>query len=123
MPYVVDREAFEEMVADALDSMPDELAKRMENVVITVEDTASAEQARGHRGTLLGLYQGIALTRRTPNTYNRALPDRITIFRLPHCRIAADEQSLRDRVRVTVLHEVGHHFGISDERLRELGWA
>ena len=123
MVYPVDQEAFEEMVADALDSVPDDLAARMENLVITVADRATPAQARNHRGTLLGLYEGVALTRRTPRNYNGAMPDRITIFRLPHCRLANDEAALRDRVRVTVLHEVGHHFGMSDARLHELGWA
>ena len=111
------------MVVDALESVPDELADRMDNVVISVEDRATAAQARKHRGTLLGLYQGVALTRRTPRSYNGAMPDRITIFRLPHLRLATDEESLRQRVRVTLLHEIGHHFGMSDARLHELGWA
>jgi predicted Zn-dependent protease with MMP-like domain len=73
--------------------------------------------------TLLGLYEGIDLTRRSVLTYNMALPDRITIFRGPLCELARDEHDLAHQVRVTVLHEVGHYFGLDDERLHELGWA
>jgi predicted Zn-dependent protease with MMP-like domain len=72
---------------------------------------------------LLGLYEGIDLTRRSPMSYSGVMPDRITIFREPHLRITSSEEQLRRRIAVTVVHEVGHHFGISDRRLQELGWA
>src|SRR5436190_935814 len=119
----IDRGRFEELVADALDSVPEELGRLMENVAVFVEDWPSPEQMAGRRGTLLGLYEGIALTKRSPLSYAGVMPDRITIFRGPISRITRSEQDLVDMVTTTVIHEVAHHFGISDERLDELGWA
>jgi predicted Zn-dependent protease with MMP-like domain len=110
----VEPERFEEMVTEALDGLPEELGRIMSNVAVTVE------HRRGPRG-LLGLYQGIPLTRRT-NTYAGVLPDRITIYRHAISAICATEDEVVDQVRRTVVHEVGHHFGIGDARLRELGW-
>ena len=123
MPVVVSRQRFEELVAEALDSIPHELSRYIENVAVVVQDWASPAQQAGHRGTLLGLYQGIDLTRRSPMSYNAVMPDRITIFRVPHLRMVDTEDELRRRIATTVIHEVGHHFGINDARLRELGWA
>lgn len=123
MAIDVTRERFEELVAEALDLIPDELADRIDNVAVVVQDWATPSQQAGHRGTLLGLYQGIDLTRRSPMSYNAVMPDRITIFRGPHLRMAHTEDELRRRIAVTVIHEVGHHFGIDDARLQELGWA
>lgn len=114
---------FEDLVADALDLIPEELSRFMENVAVVVQDWPTPAQQRGHRGMLLGLYEGVALTRRGPMSYVGALPDRITIFRGPHLRITSDLDKLRRRIAVTVIHEVGHHFGISDARLAELGWS
>lgn len=121
----VSRERFEELVAEALDSIPEELGRLMDNVAVVVEDRPGPDHraAAGGNRQLLGLYQGVSLTRRSPLSYRGAIPDRITIFREAHCRITGDEDELRERVRVTVVHEVGHHFGISDARLRELGWT
>ena len=119
---VVSRERFEELVGDALDSIPESLGSQMDNVVILVEDWPTAEQLRGH-AMLLGLYEGVDLTRRGPMSYDGASPDRITIFQGSLQRIARDESDLAVQVRTTVLHEVGHHFGLSDARLEELGWA
>jgi predicted Zn-dependent protease with MMP-like domain len=118
-----DQRQFEQLVADALDEIPEALGRMMENVVVLVEDWPSREQLAGRRGTLLGLYQGIDLTRRSPLSYAAVMPDRITIFRGPISRIARDEADLTRIVTTTVIHEVAHHFGISDERLEELGWA
>jgi predicted Zn-dependent protease with MMP-like domain len=119
-----DREHFEGLVAEALDDIPEELGKFMDNVAVFVEDWPTSEQLGGRKGiTLLGLYQGIALTRRSRLTYGGAMPDRITIFRGPISRMAHTEQELKQIVAHTVVHEVAHHFGISDERLEELGWA
>ena len=123
MPVAVTRDRFEELVAEALDSIPAELARHMENVAVVVQDWPTPAQQRGHRGMLLGLYEGVALTRRGPMSYVGAMPDRITIFQGPHQRIVRTEEQLRHRIAVTVVHEVGHHFGISDDRLSELGWA
>lgn len=114
---------FEELVADALDSLPPRLGELMENVAVIVEDSPTAEQVGGRSGTLLGLYEGVALTRRSPLSYSGVMPDKITIFRHPIARLARSEEELVEIVTKTVIHEVAHHFGISDARLHELGWA
>jgi predicted Zn-dependent protease with MMP-like domain len=107
---------FEQLVADALDSLPEALGRLMDNVWVTVEDI----DAEG--GSLLGLYEGVPLTER--EAYGGlALPDRITIFRLPICSACRTEDEVVEMVRDTVVHEVAHHFGIDDDRLDELGWA
>ncbi len=123
MTVEVDEQRFEELVANALDAIPEVLGREMENVAVTVADWPTSEQLAGRRGTLLGLYQGVALTRRSPRSYSGAMPDRITIFRGPITRLARDEADLVRIVTTTVIHEVAHHFGISDHRLEELGWA
>jgi predicted Zn-dependent protease with MMP-like domain len=105
---------FEEMVVAALDSLPEGLGRLMSNVAVTVEHGA------GPPG-LLGLYQGVPLTSRT-SQYAGVLPDRITIYRLAICAVCSTEEGVVEQVRRTVIHEVAHHFGISDERLDELGW-
>ncbi len=107
----------------ALDGLPEEIAERMSNVDIEVQDWASAEQL-GSVGvsagqTLLGLYQGIPLTKRTSG-YQMVSPDRITIFQGPLERLSGSDAQLVQQVRSTVVHEMAHHFGISDERLREI---
>jgi predicted Zn-dependent protease with MMP-like domain len=111
-PIPVD--AFEGLVADALATIPDHLRAEMENVAIIIDDQSPP-------GPLFGLYEGIPLTKR--GTYAGANPDRITLFLATICRSARSAEDLARRVRVTLLHEVGHHFGMDDERLRELGWA
>jgi predicted Zn-dependent protease with MMP-like domain len=118
----VSNEGFEQLVGDALDRIPAELSEVMSNVAVVVEDWPTSEQLGGRSGTLLGLYEGIALTNRSPLSYTGAMPDRITIFQGPICARAADEAELVALVRTTVIHEIAHHFGISDERLDELGW-
>ncbi|HUL27026.1 MAG TPA: metallopeptidase family protein [Streptosporangiaceae bacterium] len=110
----VDPARFEEMVATALDSLPEQLGRLMSNVAVTVQ------HGPGPAG-LLGLYEGIPLTSRTTG-YGGVLPDRITIYRLAICAVCQSEDEVVDQVRRTVVHEVGHHFGISDDRLHELGW-
>lgn len=109
------RRRFEGYVQDAIDSLPDQLAAQLENVAIVVEE--GYEQ-----GPLLGLYSGIDQTRRD-SSYAGVLPDVITIYRLPLEAKARSEAELQGEVKTTVLHEIAHHFGISDERLTELGWA
>ena len=111
----MDRAEFEEHVRLALDSLPDELQRAMQNVAVLVEDNPP------QRG-LLGLYEGIPLTERDSG-YAGVMPDRITIFRRPICAVAADEDDVVEQVRITVVHEVAHHFGIDDRRLHELGYA
>lgn len=105
---------FEEMVEAALDGLPERLGRLMSNVAVTVQHEP------GPPG-LLGLYEGIPLTSRTTG-YAGVLPDRITIYRLAICAICNSEDEVVDEVRRTVVHEVGHHFGIDDARLTELGW-
>jgi predicted Zn-dependent protease with MMP-like domain len=107
-------ERFEELVSEALDGLPPRLGRMMRNVAVTVE------QDGGPPG-LLGLYQGVPLTRRTTH-YSGVLPDRITIYRPAICAICDTDAEVVDQVRRTVVHEVGHHFGIGDQRLHELGW-
>ncbi len=119
----ISEERFESMVADALDLIPEELASQFENVAVMVQEWPTEAQLAGRRGTLLGLYEGVDLPRRSPLGYNGVMPDRITIFRGPLCSRARDEVDLARQVRVTVLHEVGHYFGLSERRLHELGWA
>lgn len=114
MPLDVPFERFSELVAEALDGIPEELGTHIDNVVVRVQERS--------RAGLLGLYEGIPLTKR--DQYGgMVMPDRITIYRqaiLDHCR---SEEQVVHQVRVTVIHEVAHHFGISDERLHDLGWA
>jgi predicted Zn-dependent protease with MMP-like domain len=123
MTVEVSLQRFEAMVADALDSIPPDLGEQMDNVAVVVEDWPSAAQLDGRDGTLLGLYEGVPLTARGPLSYAGVAPDRITVFRGPLCALARDEDDLARSVRTTVLHEVGHYFGMTDARLRELGWA
>ena len=115
---------FEALVAEALDGLPPDIQKKLENVEVVVERRPSLSKLRrlrlGTGHTLFGLYEGVPLTRRTSH-YGMVLPDKITIFREPiESRCRSDEQ-VRYVVRRTVLHELAHHFGISDQRLRELG--
>ena len=105
---------FEEMVSEALDGMPASLGRAMRNVAVTVDH--DSRQTR-----LLGLYHGVPLTERTSH-YANVLPDHITIYRRAICSISSDEAEVIEQVRRTVVHEIGHHFGIDDARLHELGW-
>ena len=111
---LIEPDRFEEMVVAAIDGLPERLGEMMHNVAVTVE------HGPGPRG-LLGLYQGVPLTSRTTQ-YSGVLPDRIIIYRLAICAICRTEEEVAEQVRRTVIHEVAHHFGIDDERLRELGW-
>ncbi len=111
-------EEFEQAVADALDLIPDELARLMSNVAVLVEDEPPEGEPE-----LLGIYEGTPLTERDGWWDAGSLPDRITIFRGPLMRLCEDREELLDEIAVTVVHEVAHHFGIHDERLHELGWG
>jgi len=107
---------FDELVSDALDLIPQELAAALDNVVVLVEARDPEEPE------LLGLYQGVALTERD-SFYAGALPDTITIYRDALLEVCQDEAEVVDEVAITVIHEIAHHFGIDDERLHELGWG
>ena len=109
-------ERFEELVGDALDAIPPELGRLMDNVAVFVQEGTQ-------RSGLLGRYEGIPLTKRDRGYEGMVMPDRITIFRLPILAMCGSEEEVVRQVRITVVHEVGHHFGIDDERLHELGWA
>lgn len=119
------RDRFEEIVAEALDEIPDELWALIDNVAVLVEEWPNRAQldSLGLRSPyqLLGLYEGVPLTERT-HAYGLVPPDRITIFRRPiYAACPPVEESIRAQIRRTVLHEVAHHFGISDARLLEIG--
>lgn len=116
MPVRMDPERFEDLVSDALDLIPPDLAAAMDNVVVLVSDRHPEDPE------LLGLYEGIALTDRD-SSYGGALPDTVTIFRDPLLEMCDTEDEVVDEVAITVVHELAHHFGIDDERLHELGWG
>jgi predicted Zn-dependent protease with MMP-like domain len=111
------RERFEALVDQALDDIPDELTRLVRNVVVLVEDEPPEDEP-----DLLGLYDGVAITERD-GSYGLELPDRILIFRNPLLEMCESEEELVDEVRITVVHEVAHHFGIDDDRLHDLGYA
>ena len=111
------REEFEELVGEALDRIPVELTRLMDNVVVLVED----EPAAGQPG-LLGLYEGTPLTERG-EWYAGVLPDRITVYRGPTLRMCRSREEVVAETEITVVHEVAHHFGIAEERLHALGYG
>ena len=116
MAVRMDPQRFDELVADALDLIPPQLAAEMDNVVVLVDDRHPDED------DLLGLYEGVALTERDSH-YAGSLPDTITIYRDALLDICDDDAQVVEEVKITVVHEIAHHFGIDDDRLHELGWA
>lgn len=108
-------EEFEELVADALDEIPDALARLIDNVVVLVEDRHPVED-------LLGLYEGVPLTERD-DYGGLVMPDRVTIYRLAICELASSREEVVDEVLVTVVHELAHHFGLEDDDLHRMGWG
>ncbi|MFE4469578.1 metallopeptidase family protein [Leifsonia sp. NPDC056824] len=117
MPLHLDPDAFEELVTDELDRLPDEMVDGLDNVVFVVED-------RPEDGSLdlLGLYDGVALTERDAYGFGE-MPDRIILYREPLLSICESEDELRDEIHVTLVHEIAHYYGIDDDRLHDLGWA
>lgn len=113
----VDADRFEELVTAALREVPQELADLLDNVVLFIEDDAPPHDPR-----LLGLYDGIPLTERD-STYAGVVPDRIFVYRHPTLAICDTEEDVVEEVRITVVHEIAHFFGIDDARLHELGYA
>lgn len=113
----VDPDRFEELVTAALADVPAELAERLDNVVLFIEDDAPPDDPH-----LLGLYDGIPLTERD-STYAGVVPDRIFVYRNPTLAICETEEEVVEEVRITVVHEIAHFFGIDDARLHELGYA
>jgi len=117
VPFELGTAAFEALVIDELDLLPDEMVDGLDNVVFVVED-------RPEDGSLdlLGLYDGVAVTER--DTYGLGeMPDRIVLYREPLLAITENEDELRDEVHITLVHEIAHYYGIDDDRLHELGWA
>ena len=112
----MDPQRFDELVSDALDRIPPELAAAMDNVVVLVEDRHPDDAG------LLGQYEGVALTERYSD-YAGALPDAITIYREALLDACESDDDVVEEVAITVIHEIAHHFGIDDDRLDELGWA
>ena len=106
---------FEQVVADSLDSLDENLIRLMENVIVVVEDRNPDEP------DILGLYEGVPLTERESYGF-LDLPDRVSIYRLALCEMCESREELLDEIRTTVIHEVAHHCGIDDDRLEELGW-
>jgi predicted Zn-dependent protease with MMP-like domain len=116
MPVRMSAARFEELVSDALDLIPPELARAIDNVVVLVADRHPTEP------DLLGLYEGIALTERD-SSYAGALPDTVTIYSESLLEVCDTEADVVEEVAITVIHEIAHHFGIDDDRLHELGWG
>jgi predicted Zn-dependent protease with MMP-like domain len=116
-PADVSAEAFDAMVVDQLDLLPDDMVDGLDNVVFVTED-------RPEDGTLdlLGLYDGVALTERGQYGFGE-LPDRIILYREPHLAAVDDLDQLADEIHVTLVHEIAHFYGIDDDQLHELGWA
>jgi predicted Zn-dependent protease with MMP-like domain len=114
--FEVSDERFGEMIEAALATIPPQLADHMDNVAIFVEDEAEGR-------SLFGLYEGIPLTKRSAGYgAGGVMPDKITLYRRAICSHCSTEEEVAEQVRITLVHEVAHHFGISDPRLEELGW-
>lgn len=120
MLCLMQRAEFESVVDEALESLPEWVVGRVENLHVVVKDRPSREQDPEGAG-LLGIYEGVSLLDRGVD-YSGFLPDRIVVFMGPHLELGLDRTGLRDEIRRTVLHELAHHLGIDDERLHELGW-
>ena len=120
----MDRQRFEWLVAKAVDSLPDEFHARLENIDVVVADQPTPDQLaeldRKQGETLLGLYEGVPLINRSRH-YGLVTPDKVTIFQKPIEAICRNDTEIVDRIQRVVRHEIAHHFGISDARLRELG--
>lgn len=122
-PFPMSETDFEAAVNDALDRIPPDLAKTMNNVAIFIEDDYTPQPGDDPDTVLLGLYEGVPLTERDSWWDAGSLPDRITIYRQPILDICETREDVIEEVTITVVHEIAHHFGISDDRLHELGWG
>ena len=120
----MDAQSFEALVVEAVESLPEEFRSKLENVEIVVEEEPAAEHMRvagpRGRGLLMGLYQGVPLSKRTRH-YGGVLPDKITIFRNNIERVCRTDDDIKETIRRTVIHEIAHYFGISDEHMRRSG--
>lgn len=111
-----DLEAFEAIVDAVLEELPEWVVARLDNLIVVVEDDPPRDSP-----DLLGLYEGVSLLDRS-GEYTGVMPDQITVFRFPHVSIARDPGELAYEIRRTVLHEIGHYLGFTEQRLHELGW-
>jgi predicted Zn-dependent protease with MMP-like domain len=119
----MDSQRFEKLVWEAIEKLPEAFRERLENIDIVVADIPTREQLKtlkNKRDTLLGLYEGVPLTERTHN-YGLVVPDKITIFQRPIEAMCRNETQIISEIQRVVRHEIAHHFGISDDRLEELG--
>ena len=120
----MDAKSFEALVVEAVESLPGDIKQKFENIDVVIEDEPTAEHkktggAKGG-GLLLGLYQGVPLSKRT-HYYGNVLPDKITIFKNSIERICRTDNDIKETVRRTVIHEFAHHFGISDDHMKKSG--
>jgi predicted Zn-dependent protease with MMP-like domain len=119
----MDDKRFKKLVEEVLDSLPKEFAEKLDNVMVTVDDFPTDYQIRKARITpwtlLFGLYEGVPQTKR--GIYYSNIPDKITIFKNAILQVSSTEEVVRERIRSTVIHEIGHHFGLSDIELRRRG--
>ncbi|HET8524324.1 MAG TPA: metallopeptidase family protein [Thermomicrobiales bacterium] len=115
------RKQFERLVARVLDGLPADIRALLDNVSVVVQDEPAADQVSDPDETLFGLYEGVPRTERGGD-YSMTLPDKITIFRGPIERACASPEEMAAEVRITVIHELGHHLGLDEDRLTELGW-
>lgn len=117
----MDDDKFTQLVAEALDSLPKEFAEKLNNVSVTVDEFPTEYQLRKSKlppwALLLGLYEGVPQTKR--GNYYSAIPDKITIFKNAILRVSQTEEQVRAQVRATVIHEIGHHFGLSDQDMKK----
>ena len=113
---------FEAAVSDALNRIPAEVARAMDNVAVFIDDDYTPQPGEDPDTVLLGLYEGVPLTERDSWWDAGSLPDRITIYRQPILDICSSREDVVEEVAITVIHEIAHHFGIDDQRLHELGW-
>jgi predicted Zn-dependent protease with MMP-like domain len=120
----MEQERFNQLVVEAVEGLPEPFLEKLSNVDIQVRDLASPAELRAARvppgATLLGVYHGVPQTRRS-QSYGMVLPDRIFIYQRPIERLCRNDDEVREKVRKVVLHEIGHHFGMSEEMLREAG--
>lgn len=128
--YDMTEDEFEDAVRDAIDSLPDAFLQALDNVSIAIQDEPNARQLMssgqseedGPDGEILGLYEGIALTERGEWYGEGEMPDVVTIFKGPHERCFDSRERIVEEIRKTVVHEIGHHFGMDDEALRRIGY-
>ena len=117
MPLELSAESFEDLVTEELDALADEIVERLDNVIFVVEDISPENDV-----SLMGVYDGIALTERAQYGFGE-LPDRIILFRLPLLDACATMDELREQVHITLVHEIAHFYGLTDDELDALGWA